>query len=384
MSISDFIPTLQPMVERLSIELRFICYFVLTASLIVRMSSAQHHGGASTLMRPIITVTVITGLIASLPFWFNLVRDTFWEMAMTIRQEFASSIAPTGSALLQLLKPPQDGINWLDITDSLMKAVLFALGWLAVGLGAIIQIPMMLFQYVMECLCYLFLPIALALFALESTKGIALRYLQQTLAILAWPIGFAVVDLVGYSLLTSVPSLVDASLNSGSNSVHFTPNNFLIGGLVAVWLILGSLATPVIMQMLFCSGSPLSSLVGQALQMGLMAAGMMRLKAPTPSPSSQSASPTAQSNSSSGGNGGSGPNASPSSPPPPTPPSPQAASTAQSATATASTPPSSSPRRGHTQPVPQSPLYDPLVDPTGDRHSADLMAMSQVYQPVHY
>ena len=162
---------------------------------------------------------------------------------------------------------------------------------------------------------YLFLPIAISLFAFDSTKGLAIRYVQQTLAILAWPIGFAVVDLVGYSLLTSGTSVVSAGALAAGLATGFTPAKLVIGGIVAVWLILGSLVTPIVMQMLFCSGTPMSSAVGQAIQMGLGFAGASRfLKtgggggggegAPAPTP------PAASSGSS------------PSNPPPSSPPSP--------------------------------------------------------------
>jgi hypothetical protein len=155
---------------------------------------------------------------------------------------------------------------------------------------------MMIVQFVMECLCYLFLPIAISLFAFESTKGLAIRYVQQTLAILAWPIGFAVVDLVGYSLLTSGTSVVSAGALAAGLATGFTPAKLVIGGIVAVWLILGSLVTPIVMQMLFCSGTPMSSAVGAAIQMGLGFAGASRLMpkggggegAPAPGPSTAS------------------------------------------------------------------------------------------------
>jgi hypothetical protein len=120
------------------------------------------------------------------------------------------------------------------------------------------------------------LPIAISLFAFESTKGLAIRYVQQTLAILAWPIGFAVVDLVGYSLLTSGTSVVSAGALAAGLATGFTPAKLVIGGIVAVWLILGSLVTPIVMQMLFCSGTPMSSAVGQVIQMGLGFAGASR------------------------------------------------------------------------------------------------------------
>jgi hypothetical protein len=200
---------------------------------------------------------------------------------------------------MQLIQPPDTGIDWLDVGNSLMKAVQYALGWLIVWIGGLIQLPMMIVQFVMECLCYLFLPIAISLFAFESTKGLAIRYVQQTLAILAWPIGFAVVDLVGYSLLTSGTSVVSAGALAAGLATCFTPAKLVIGGIVAVWLILGSLVTPIVMQMLFCSGTPMSSAVGAAIQMGLGFAGASRLMpkggggegAPAPSSSTGSNGP---------------------------------------------------------------------------------------------
>ena len=139
--------------------------------------------------------------------------------------------------------------------------------------------------------------LAISLFAFDSTKGLAIRYVQQTLAVLAWPIGFAVVDLVGYSLLTGATSVVSAGALAAGLVTGFTPAKLVIGGIVAVWLILGSLVTPIVMQMLFCSGTPMSSAVGQAIQMGIGFAGASRfLKtgggggegAPAPAPSAAS------------------------------------------------------------------------------------------------
>ena len=59
-------------------------------------------------------------------------------------------------------------------------------------------------------------------------------------------------------------------------ATEFGPASFIIAGFVAVWLLLGSLATPIVMQALFCSGSPMSSVVGHAAQFGLGAMGLSR------------------------------------------------------------------------------------------------------------
>jgi hypothetical protein len=310
MSISDLVPNLQPMVEDLSQQLRFICFFVLTAAIVVR--TGQGSTSIGQLVRPIVTNIILCGIIATLSVWFNLIRDEFWNIAVSIRTEFTGSVDGTGTALIQLIQPPDNGINWLDVGNSLMKAVQYALGWLIVWIGGLIQLPMLIVQFVMECLCYLFLPIAISLFAFESTKGLAIRYVQQTLAILAWPIGFAVVDLVGYSLLTSGASAVSAGALAAGLATGFTPAKLVIGGIVAVWLILGSLVTPIVMQMLFCSGTPMSSAIGHAIQTGLGFAGAGRFLqigggGGAPAQGNPPAAPTATP---------------PSNPPPSSPPSP--------------------------------------------------------------
>lgn len=272
MTISDLVPTLQPMVEDLSQQLRFVCYFILTSAIVVKTG----RGGASIgqLARPIVTNIILCGIIATLPMWFNLIRDEFWNIAVSIRKEFTGSVDGTGAALMQLIQPPDTGINWLDVQNSLMKAVQYALGWLIVWIGGMIQLPMMIVQFVMECLCYLFLPIAVSLFAFESTKGLGIKYVQQTLAILAWPIGFAVVDLVGYTLLTNLNTAMSGGQLSLQAPTGFTPVKLVIGGIIALWLILGSIVTPIVMQMLFCTGTPMSSAVGSAIQTGLGFAGV--------------------------------------------------------------------------------------------------------------
>ena len=309
MTISDLVPNLQPMVEALSQQLQFVCYFILTAAIVVRTGRGSTSVGQ--LVRPIATNIILCGIIATLPFWFNLVRDEFWNIAVSIRTKFTGSVDGTGAALMQLIQPPSTGIDWLDVGNSLMKAVQYALGWLIVWIGGLIQLPMMIVQFVMECLCYLFLPIAISLFAFESTKGLAIRYVQQTLAVLAWPIGFAVVDLVGYSLLTSGTSVLSAGALASGVATGFTPAKLVIGGIVAVWLILGSLVTPIVMQMLFCSGTPMSSAVSHAIQMGVGFAGASRFLKMGGSGEGGGGAPAP---STSTGSNGSAPNPPPSSP----------------------------------------------------------------------
>jgi hypothetical protein len=350
MTISDLVPQLQPMVEDLNHQLQFICYFILTAALIVKTGKGGNSVGQ--LLRPIISNVILCGIIATLPMWFNLIRDEFWNIAVSIRVEFTGSVDSTGAALMQLIKPPDTGFNWLDIQNSIFKAVQFAIGWFVVCIGGMIQLPMMLVQYVMECLCYLFLPIAICLFAFDSTKSLAIRYIQQTLAILAWPIGFAVVDLVGYSILTVVSGAINAGAHAAGAPTIYAPATLVNGTIAAIWLILGSLGTPIVMQGLFCSGSPISSAIGTAIQMGLGFAGVTGFI--------------------SRGHGGGSPNtsgpsegtptaSSPSSPPPGSPPGSPSSSLSPSSPRGPLGPSSGPPATPSSSPAPLSPLPPGLL-----------------------
>jgi hypothetical protein len=418
-TISDLIPTLQPTVETISTQLRFICFFVLVAAMIVRTGTGNTD--ITHLLRPITTNAIICAFLATLPFWFNTARDSFWAIAVQIQQDFTGTIAGTGTKLMQQLQPPDGQINWLDVSGSLWRAVQWAAAWIIVWLGAIIQGPMMFFQFIMTCLCYMLLPIAVSLFAFDGTKGIGIRYVQQTLAILAWPIGFATVDLVGNALLNSVASeVMGAGAIGVAAATEFGPASFLIAGFVAVWLILGSLATPIVMQALFCSGSPISSVVGHAIQYGMGAAGLARFMGgggDLPAPSSDSK----------GSDGGS--SSSPSSPSPsggggssyaPTSPLPsligpvqraalnagasqpalvstssQAALPAPASSTFASlpggpTPPSSPaaapalPPRGYTQLRPAPMVIDMASDPSGTLYAAIAMEQNQIPTAIAY
>jgi hypothetical protein len=346
-----------------------------------------------------------------------MVRDSFWTIAVQIQQDFTGSVDGTGAKLMQALQPPDGKINWLDVSGSIWRAVQYALAWIIVWIGSIIQVPMMFVQYIMECLCYLFLPIAISLFAFDGTKGLAIRYVQQTLAVLAWPIGFAVVDMVGDALLNSVASAVSAvgAVAVGA-ATEFGPASFIIAGFVAVWLLLGSLATPIVMQALFCSGSPMSSVVGHAAQFGLGAMGLSKFgggdgggggEPPAPSTDSEGGSSpsTPPPAPSSGGGGAISPGYAAASSMPAlmgplqraalAGPAQQAAlpapASAEMAALTAGPSPSPSPTsalalppRGHTQPRSSPPTIDLVSDPSGAVFAMSVQELNQIPTAISY
>jgi len=199
-------------------------------------------------------------------------------------------------------------------------------------------------------------------------------------------------------------------------ATEFGPASFIIAGFVAVWLLLGSLATPIVMQALFCSGSPMSSVVGHAAQFGLGAMGLSRFgggdgggggEPPAPSTDSEGGSSpsTPPPAPSSGGGGAVSPAYAAASSMPAlmgpmqraalAGPAQQAAlpapASAEMAALTAGPGPSplptsalALPPRGHTQPRSAPPTIDLVSDPSGEVFAMSVQELNQIPTAISY
>jgi hypothetical protein len=136
--------------------------------------------------------------------------------------------------------------------------------------------------------------------------------------------------LVAYHLLTAYADNLATAYDLTPGEIDAASFASLLGGLLAaLWLVIGTIATPFLMQGLICSGSPISGGGGTALQqlfaLQQIAAVMKTIKtggAAAPAVAAQAATKSG------GGNSGGGPGiAPPSTPPPVAPPPPSCAGT---------------------------------------------------------
>lgn len=255
--MDGFAPGLRESVVGLAEDLRFIVFFLCVAGLILRVARSRHEieGVAGPLVRAI----VVVAMVSAIPWWFEMSERIFLTVAEVVHHGYADHPMQTAERLRATVADGDVGFSLRRVGESLYKAFLFGAAKLIVLVASLLQLPFLLLQYVLKLLCFLFLPIALGCFMVPSLESLGRRYLQQTLAVLAWPVGFAVTELVAYYLLTSYQNNLAAAY--GLTPGEIDPTSFLsvIGGLLAaLWMILGTLGTPFLMQMLFCSGAPLS------------------------------------------------------------------------------------------------------------------------------
>lgn len=349
--MENFAPGLKDAILSLTETMRVVLFFICVAGLMLQVQRAR--GEMEGLAVPIVRAIMIVGLIGTLPHWFGFTEKVFLSLADTVNENYTQHPMQSAALLRDSVAENQSEFSLRRVGESLYRASLWAAGKLLVLVASLLQLPFLLLQYLLKLLCYLFLPVALALMMVPSLASLGTRYVQQTLAVLAWPVGFAVTELVAYHLLTAYQTNLAAAYGLVPGEINAASFASLLGALLgSLWLLLGTLGTPFLMQMLFCSGSPLSGGGAQGLQqlytIQHLAWMIKSLKTGGAAAPALAAKVAANSPAAGGASGAGGP-------PPPPPPLPPA-------------------------PPPPAPTSPPS-DPTGDARAAAALAHAQLPVP---
>jgi hypothetical protein len=263
--MENFAPGLREAVIGLTNSLRVVVYFVCVAGLILHVQQAR--GDIEGFVRPLVRATVIVALVATLPHWFGFTERIFLSVADTVHEGYTQHPMETAAKLRTTVADTGTEFSLRRIGESVYQAFLYGAAKLVVLIASLLQLPFLLLQFVLKLLCYLFLPVALALYMIPSQAQLATRYIQQTLAVFAWPVGFAVAELVAYHLLTAYGQNLATTYDLQPGEINAASFGSLIGGLLAaLWLLIGTIGTPFLMQGLICSGSPMSGGGQSAMQ----------------------------------------------------------------------------------------------------------------------
>ncbi len=254
--MDNFAPGLREGVLSLTDGLRVMVYFVCVAGLVIQIQQAR--ADTEGLTRPLVRAAIVVGLVATLPHWFGFTERVFLSVADTVQDGYTQHPMRAASKLRETVTSNSE-FSLRRIGESLYRAFLDGSVKLVVLIASLLQVPLLILQFVLKLLCYLFLPVALAFYMIPSQAQLATRYVQQPVAILAWPVGFAVTELVAYHLITGSANNLAVAYDLTPGEIDAASFGSLLGGLVgALWLIIGSIATPFLMQGLICSGSPMS------------------------------------------------------------------------------------------------------------------------------
>lgn len=234
---------------------RFIVYAVMVAGLIFAMASQRSQTGVS-LFVPLVKAIVIIAAIAYMDQWFPKVEQVFLAVAEAVAPGYNEHPTAASDTIRDSTadNPEGQSWSWRHLNESIYQAVSRALANVFIYIGTLITVPMLILQYVLRWLLYLLTPFALAVFMLPGFAGIGVRFLQQLLAIFAWPIGFALTNLVALAVWTDFRGAVGANPSSVGDALYSPLLTFMGGILATIMIVVGMISTPIVMQMLFAQG----------------------------------------------------------------------------------------------------------------------------------
>ncbi len=382
--------------------LMYVAYFILLTGLIVRVVRASDSNMEMVaLIKPIFISFFIVAIISTISFWFDRLDNGFNGLAEHINENFGSEPFAVTQALMDTVAEDPEAEGWgvEKIVQSVYLSVVYGLAKIAVITAALLQVPFFILQYVLKWLGFLFLPIGLSLLIFPSLSNIGVKLISNLLAVFAWPIGFAITNLAAMGFINDFATSATFTGNSTGATLYMMSFGSLVMGLIAALiLVIGTIATPTIMFILFSSGAGLQGITGAVTGAALFATYMSSgaigggKKNSGGSDSSQS-SPKGGGGSGPGSTSGSegiGPSGGPQFHEPASPYSSTSTDLGPlrnyGATSSHSGPkslPNASGKALPSSPHPNNPLLpNKPNDPSGDRHAARIYALGSTSQPV--
>ncbi len=249
-----YLPTLEGKMTALVVVFRFIVFAIMVAGFVLTMTSERMTGAA--LLRPFVKAILIVAAIAYMDVWFPKVEGVFMVVANYVDPGYNEHPTSAANTIRESTTTNPEGKewSWRHINESIYQAVSHALANIFIYIGTLITVPMLILQYVLRWLLYLLTPFMLALFLVPGCSGIAVRFFQQVLAILAWPVGFALTNLVALAVWTDFRGAVGANPTTVGDAMYSPLLTFMGGILATIMIIVGMISTPIVMQALFAQG----------------------------------------------------------------------------------------------------------------------------------
>jgi hypothetical protein len=270
-----FFPTLESQMTALVTDFQFIVFAIMVTGLIFTAASPRFQG--VSLFTPLLKAIVVTAALAYQGQWFPAVENVFLDVANYVDPGYNNNPTSSSDTIRQSTTsdPQGQSWSWRHLNESIYQAVTRALANVFIYIGTLITVPMLILHYILRWLLYLLTPFALAMFMVPGFSGIGARFFQQLLAIMAWPIGFALTNLVALAVWTDFRSAVGANPQNMTDAVVYSPLLTFVGGILAtIVIIVGMISTPVVMQMLFSQGHAFTGASGNPATIVRTAAGM--------------------------------------------------------------------------------------------------------------
>ncbi len=257
-----YLPTLESKMVALVAAFRFIVFAIMVVGLVAYAASGRGHSAG--LLVPLAKAIVIIAAVAYMDAWFPKVEQVFLAVAEYINPGYNEHPTSASDTIRESTTTNPEGKewSWRHLNESIYQAMSQAMANIFIYLGTLLTVPMLILQYVLRWLLYLVTPFMLALFMVPGLGGLAVRFFQQLLAILAWPVGFAITNLVALAVWTDFRNAVGANPTTVGDALYSPLLTFMGGILATIMIIVGMIATPIVMQAIFAQGQAFTGASG--------------------------------------------------------------------------------------------------------------------------
>lgn len=250
-----YLPTLQAKMIELVAAFRIVVFAIMVVGLVCYVGMGSPTG--TSIVRTLAKALIIVAAIATMDRWFPKTEAIMLDVAEYLNPGYNENPDGAASTIRESTTTNPEGQewSWRRLNESIYQAVSNALANIFIYIGTLITVPLLILQYVLRWLLYLLTPFALAILMVPGMTGVAVRFLQQLLAVLAWPIGFALTNLVALAVWTDFRGAVGANPETVGDALY-SPLLTMMGGILAtIMIIIGMVSTPLVMQMLFAQGN---------------------------------------------------------------------------------------------------------------------------------
>lgn len=249
-----YLPTLEEKIITLVGALRFIVFAITVVGIVAYAAKAGSQG--AQLFAVLAKAVLVVAAIAYMNVWFPRVEQMFLDVAGFVDPQYNENPTAASDAIREATSENPEGRewSWRHINESIYQAVSRALANVFIYVGTLLTIPMHILQYVLRWLLYLITPFMLALLLVPGMSSITIRFFQQILAILAWPVGFALTNLVALAVWNDFRSAVGPNPATFGDAMYSPLLTFMGGILATIMILVGMISTPIVMQMLFAQG----------------------------------------------------------------------------------------------------------------------------------
>lgn len=269
--IGDFFPELLEQALSFSAVMTPIAFLLVVVGIIA--SGVRGLGGdISGMWSGITRALVICILIAILPEIVNGMQLAAYALVQETGADPSESSEKFANLIVGQSESESGETGFMDILfhdrGGLGKAILYAVLMLVSFIALVIQYIFFVIQQVLVIYGIALGGIFLAMFMVDSLKGIAVKYFLGLVAILTYPLGWGLGDIVTTALLRRA---ADAGIyeEGVTGFISTSSQSFFFAVVVSVWLLISTIGFPLLINTIVTSGANAGSLILQRVSTAL-------------------------------------------------------------------------------------------------------------------